>query len=106
MSRPTQQSWSFLKLAFSGLQKLGASTELIWLTKIILHSVMYLINMKIFLNSYWLRAVQFQGNTELKKICTVICPETFMGTVLLFSCIDLLMCNSMTSCAIWENMYS
>ena len=41
--------------------------------------------MKTFLETDWLRAVQFQGNTVPKEGNSVICTELlFLGTVLLF----------------------
>ena len=47
--------------------------------------------MKKFLDSDWLREVQFQGNTVPKKGNIVICIELlFFGAVLLFSCILLI----------------
>ena len=44
-----------------------------------------LIYMKKFLDSDWLRAVQFQGNTVQEKGSINLDWSTFSGTVLLFS---------------------
>ena len=62
--------------------------------------------MKKFLDSDWLRAVQFQGNTVPKKGNTIICSELpFLALYYFFSCI-LLIDNSMISWAIWKNTHS
>ena len=67
-----------------------------------------------FLNSDWLRAVHFQGNTVRKKV-TIICtklayfgielPLVYFCIVLVFLC-TLLTGNSMVSHSIWQNMHS
>ena len=61
--------------------------------------------MKKFLDSDCLIAVQFQSNTvPVKKGNTVIYTElSFFGTLVLFSCILLVVRNSNISHAIWKN---
>ena len=62
-------------------------------------------NIKKYLDSNWLRAVQFQANAVPKEGNSVICTQSpFFVTMLLFSCI-LLIVNSVISRTIWKNTH-